>query len=338
MKQILALIVAVFSIFSFCCDADAVIGIPDKVPASTLIVPFFEVGIDSSANPEDTLFVIWNRASPTVTVHYEVWDVFGNSTALWGNFTIDTFESVPASLRALISASSPATKSQLTEGSFYRGFMTFDVVTSPTSLTPVEVGYPFSSSNVLEGFIYYTRLTHGSSNGLSMVPIESTPAGINFRLRGFYQSSDDREEIDSDARYCAEVMTRGDLPSNNPNNAIYRTHSRVYQDAANNGKSRLIVFTFPQGGNSLGTNFPGNTQIKWYDEAGSTIIDTTTNLNRVVNVISFIGGSSGIVSLWNIPDGFETYAFSFNSASPGFNPALTWDAIFESYIIPASSY
>ncbi len=331
MKRVIVFLVISFSIMSFYCDADAVLGIPDKVPAATLIVPFFEVGIDSSANPEDTLLVIFNSSSSTVIVKVVIWDVFGNPI-LAGNFDIDVLESIPASMRSIISVASPSAKAQLTEGSFYRGFATFDLVTSSTALLPTSPGYPFSNQNALEGFIYYTRLTHGSSNGLPMIPLEATPPGTNFRLHGFYQHSDTREEIDADARYSAEIMTRGGSPSDNPNNAIFRTHSRLYQDADTNGFSRLIVFTFPEGGGSLGTNFPGSVPIRWYDEDGFIVVSTTFNLNRVVNVITFIGGSSGIASLWNIPSGFSTYAFSFNSASPGFNPALTWDAIFESYI------
>jgi hypothetical protein len=211
--------------------------------------------------------------------------------------------------------------------------MTFDVVTAPTFLRPIDPAYPFRSVNVLEGFIYYTRLTQGSSNGISMLPIESTPVGTHFFLQGFYQNSDDREEIDADARYSAELMTRGLAPAANPNVALSRVHSRLYQVAANNAYSRVVIFTFPAG-YACSNCGPGTVPIKWYCEDGSLALDTTFPLTTFVTIITTVGGCTGTLSLWNIPPDWETYAFSMNSASPGFNPALTWDAIFESFIVP----
>lgn len=334
MKKFIIILLMVSLLLLYGATAWAVVGIPDHVPAATLIVPMFEVGIDSVANPIDTLLVVTNAYLATYTVHYEVWDVYGNLTDIFGNFTLGPADSQPLSMRGIISAASPAQQAQLTDGAYFHGFVSFDVVTSSTGLWPTHASYPFSSANVLEGYIYYARLTQGSANGIAMVPLEAVSTSIDSYLWGFYQGTDNREEIDADSRYCAERMTRELSCTYNPNNAIYRVHARVYLDPVNNGGSRFVVFTFPDGGWGLGSNFPGSVTYRRYDEAGNIMQDTTVNLNRVVNIINVTGSSNGWVSIWNIPYGYETYAFSINYANHPTLPALNWDAIFEAYIAP----
>ncbi len=331
MKKYLLVSLLIFLIlFAGFERADAVLGIPDRTSAATLLVPMFEVAINPAADSLNTLPIITNTGGSAVTVHYEVWDVMGNSTPIFGNFPLAPLETRPMSVRALIDAASPATKAQLTDGDYWRGFMTFDVVTASTALRPIDVGYPFSTANVLEGWIYYVRLLQGSSNGLSMVPIEATPAGTPAILRGFYTFVDDREAIDADARYSAKVMTQGGSATLDPDDSINRVRFRTYLDPANNGTTKLVLFTYRP--NSTGG--PGLVPYKRYNEAGALVHDTAVNLNRVVNVINVPGTSNGWVSIWDIPFSFHTYGFSINAASPGFNPALTWDAIFEAYINP----
>ncbi|MCX7914582.1 MAG: hypothetical protein N2511_08360, partial [Thermodesulfovibrionales bacterium] len=109
-----------------------------------------------------------------------------------------------------------------------------------------------------------------------------------------------------------------------------RVHFRVYLDQANNGKTKIVLFTRKPG--TIGG--PGIVPYRRYNEAGSLVHDTNVNLSKVVNVIDVPGTSNGWVSIWNIPFNWHTYGFSINSASPGFNPALTWDAIFEAYVLP----
>ncbi len=302
-----------------------VVGVPDHVPAATVIVPYFEVGINSAIDCNDTLPIVRNTGSSPVTVHYQVWDEFGNALPdLSGNFTIGPQATKTITIRYLILNASASSLSKMTDGAFYRGFMTFDVVTSSTSLTPKTAGYPFGSDNVLEGMVYYTRLCQGSSNGLPMISIEATPSTS---MSGFFQASDNRERIDADARYSAE---QGALMQA-PNNAIGEVDARVFLDPNNNGTSKLIVFTFPQGGSCVNCG-PGQVAYKHYDESGNLVEDTSVNLDRIVNVINVAGTQNGDISLRNIPGGWETFAFSTNSASPGFNPALTWDAIFEASV------
>ena len=48
-------------------------GATDQVPAATLVMPFFEVGIDAATNPHDTLPVVYNRSGVERTIHWEIW-------------------------------------------------------------------------------------------------------------------------------------------------------------------------------------------------------------------------------------------------------------------------
>ena len=327
MKKIWLLsLVSIIFVFSFAGHLQAgVTGVPDHVPAATVIVPYFEVGINSTVDCNDTLPVVRNTGSSPVTVHYQVWDEFGNALPdLSGNFTLGPQATKTITIRYLVLTASAASLSKMTDGAFYRGFMTFDAVTSATSLTPKTAGYPFGSDNVLEGLVYYTRLCQGSSNGLPMISVEATPSSS---MSGFYQTSDNRERIDADARYSAEQGAL--MPA--PNNAIGEVDARVFLDPGNNGASKVIVFTFPRGGSCANCG-PGQVAYKHYDESGNLVEDTSVNLDRIVNVINVAGTQNGDISLRNIPGGWETYAFSTNSASPGFDPALTWDAIFEASV------
>jgi hypothetical protein len=340
MKKFMICLVTVMLFFAYADNSHAVLGIPDHVPAATLIVPFFEVGIDSAANPHDTLPVVTNICTSALTVHYEAWDRGGELTALsggvWGNLSIASGETKSLSMRDLINspATSAGTRTQLTDGAFYRGFVSFDVVTASTTSWPTNVSYPFSSLNCLIGQVYYTRLSQGSSNGLPLVAIEATPGGTSTFLRGFYQAGDDREEIDEDARYSAEQMTRGGAAGANPANAIQRIQSRLYLEPVNNGTSRVIVFAFKVGQTCIDCG-PGTVSYAIRDGLGTVVGSGLVNLDRYVNIITVFGTTSGWLNLVNIPaEDWEVYAFSFNSASPGFNPALTWDAIFESFILP----
>ena len=253
-------------------------------------------------------------------------------------------------MRDLINVSSPAVRTQLTEGAFYRGFVTIDVVTAPTALHPRQAGYPFSSTNALEGFTYYTRLSQGSANGLTMVPLEAVPASTDSFLRGFYVPGDNREEIDSTSRDCAQQLATGTTPCSTAgsDNDIDRFHLRVFRSTPLNGSSRGFVFTWYPGvvgGPSVYCDTPANGcassyTYRQYDENGGIVQDTTIRLDHVVNVIEgarITGSQAGWISILDVPNisiDMQSYAFSTNSAFPAGNPNLTWDAIFEGYIVP----
>lgn len=332
-----------------CMPSHAIAGATDRVPAATLLVPFFETGINSATEPHDTLLVVTNWLFGNETFHYHVWDIDGNPTALQGNVTLGSLGTWSAAMRNLLTAASPAVRTQLTEGAFYRGFVTIDVVTAATALNPQQSGYPFSQDNALEGFTYYTRLSQGSANGLAMVPIEAVPNTANSLLRGFYRSSDLREEIDTTARVCAQSLAVGAVcPAVTGSDNIDRFHLRIFRSTPLSGSSRAIIFTWTsnrRGGPSVLCDVPANNcassyVFRQYDESGGFVQDSSLRLNHVVNVIEdshILGFQAGWLSILNVPNALsdtQAYAFSFNSASPSGNTALTWDAIFEGYIVP----
>jgi hypothetical protein len=69
------------------------------------------------------------------------------------------------------------------------------------------------------------------------------------------------------------------------------------------------------------------------------VVNSTIRLDHVVNVIedsTLVGNLAGWISIFNIPNvliDMQVYGLSFNSANPAGNPNLTWDAIFEAYIV-----
>lgn len=326
--------------------AFAVPGVPDRVPAASLLVPFFETGVNSTTHPHDTLLVVTNWRTDNRTFHYQVWDIDGIPTGLGGNITLGSLGSWTAAMRDLLNTASPTVRTQLTEGSFYRGFVTIDAVLSATALTPLEAAFPFANTNVFEGFIYYTRLSQGSANGLAMVPLEAVPDTINDRLQGFYQPDDRREEIDPSARRCAKrLMTGGTCGG--LTDPLARIHMRIFRSAPLSGSSRAVVFTWVPGlggGPSVYCDNPVNAcsptlTYRQYDENGVFVVNGLIRLDHVVNVIedaSLSGTNAGWISIFNVPninENLQVYGLSFNSANPAGNPNLTWDAIFEAYIV-----
>ena len=325
----------------------AVPGAPDRLPAASLLVPFFETGVNSVTHPHDTLLVVTNWRTDNRTFHYHVWDIDGNPTGLNGNITLTSLASWSAAMRDLLNTAAPAVRTQLTEGLFYRGFVTIDAVTAATVLDPTEGGYPFSNDNVFEGFIYYTRLSQGSANGIAMVPLETVPATADSFIRGFYTASDRREEIDPTGRRCAEALATGAGPCTGLDGPLARIHMRIFRSTPLNGSSRGVVFTWAPartGGPSIFCDNPANSCaptyiFRQYDETGNILVNTTIRLDHVVNVIedsALIGNQAGWISIFNIPNvlvDLQVYGFSFNSANPAGNPNLTWDAIFEAYIV-----
>lgn len=322
----------------------------DRVPAATLLVPFFETGINATTHPHDTLLVVTN-AGPGLTIHYHVWDIDGSATGLNGNIALAALESWSAAMRDLINTAAPAVRTQLTEGSFYRGFVTIDVVTAATALSPLQGGYPFGTANLLEGFIYYTRLSQGSANGLAMVPLESVPAATDSFMRGFYSTGDNREEIDSTARFCAQQLSTNPAGTTACNEAaddrdVDRFHLRIFRSTPLTGTSRAVIFAWKPGlvgGPSVfcdSNPCASSYTFRQRNEAGALVQNTTIRLDHVVNVIEnsqITGTLAGWLSVFDVPNvqiDTQVYAFSFNSAAPAGNPNLTWDAIFEGYIAP----
>ena len=325
----------------------AIPGTPDHIRAASLLVPYFSTGIDSAAHPDDTLLVVTNEFSADQIIHVQVWDRDGHAVALSTNILLHGFQTWDSAMRDFIGTASPTVKGQLTVGDFYTGFVTIDAVSATTSMNPLQSAYPFSDHNYLEGYIYYTRLAEGSANGLSMVPLEAVSSGLDAYLRDFYPYGS-REEIDADARLCADQLAKGISPCTGDSNGVTdRIHFRQFGLTALNGTTKLVIFTWEPfitgAGPSVICDQPmsgcaSDYPFKVYRPDGTLTIDTTVRLNHVVNTITLVGfNTSGWASIWNIPNigaDLQVYGFSFNSANPASGPSQSWDAIFEAYIIP----
>jgi hypothetical protein len=338
----------IMSVTLFCFANISFSGIPgatDKVKAASLLVPFFEAGIDSATHPEDTLLVVWAPVAAAGTkIHYHVWDVDGNDVGLYGNIDLGFVESWNTSMRGLISVASSAVKTALTDstGNYYRGFVTIDVVSADTVLNPTETGYPFATGNNLEGWIYYVRIPEGSSNALAMVPIEEVGTSISPYLYGFYSNSDGREEINVDARACAASLATGGSCTNYT--TIDRIRSRVFLDSTSlNASTRIILFYWDANRTEGISTYcdaescDSSYAYKRYNESGTLVQDTTIRLDHVVNIIEVSGTENGFVSIWDIADptgNWNVYAFSITKVQPASGPSTNWDAILESYINP----
>lgn len=329
--------------------AAGVWGLPDVEPAASLVVPFFETGVNVSTHPHDTLLAIYCRAGSR-TVHWEFYDRDGNATSnLYGNFTIGGGETWSRSVRDLINdRATSGDRSNLTVGAYYQGFITFDVVTADTAGTPFDVGYPWGTANVLLGYTYYTRLAEGSSNGIPMIHLEYTAPGTSIYQEGFYSLGSNpsyREEIDADARYCVGRLSTGNACVPDPDDKVDTIRSRAFTSSALNGSSRVVIFTWntyrpDEGGPSAicqanpGLGCAQSYTYHRYDESGTRVVDTTMRLDHVVNVVSISGGGSGEQIWHNIPNAngaTQIFALSFNTAKPP-GAGQNWDAIFLSNI------
>jgi hypothetical protein len=330
--------------------AYAIPGATDRVPAATLLVPFFQVGVSSGVNPHDTLLVVHNVKSGTARIHYEVWDIDGRPSGLRGNATLASFATFSRSMRSLITPASATIKTKLKVGAFYQGFVTIDLVTASTALAPTSGSYPFSNDNRLEGNIYYSRIAQGAVSGLTMVPIESFPAIDNSDVRvGFYvgfppaaDPDDHREQLTPGARSCAH-----NLASSQPcgfDLILDRIDLRTFQAPAGTGSSFGVVFSWDPGDpggpsnrcedfDDCDPNFP----FTQYNEAGAVVASGTRRLDHAVNVIPFTGTQPGWFTLKEVANAGHLvtsfYAFSVNIASPA-GGTNRWEDAFEGYIQP----
>lgn len=315
-------------------NAEGVIGIPDVTQAATLVVPLMEKGISSVHN---TLTVVSHYCGGTQTLHWQLWDINGNPmTGLSGNQSITGDQAWVSDFATILSGASAGQLTQLTQGSFYRGFMTIDLVTASTSLLPTDASYPFNSDNCITGHVYYASLLEGAVTGIPMVHIQADATTCcGDYLHGFYQFGDDREEIDTDARYVAQRLTNNLPWAADPNNKLDFILSRVY--GAGNGDSRIVVWTWGPAAFST-TDTPSMHGGPFFfvvrDESGAVTTNTTVPLNHVVNVIDVPGNANGIAWIGDVPADFEVYAFSFNNAEYSGNADLKWRVLFESTIIP----
>jgi hypothetical protein len=170
--------------------AQAVVGIPDDVPAATLLFPFFKVDpTRTSGDAQDTLIVVSNVANHPVHVHVVIWSTRSQHvfdfTALLSEhdvFSCSLFDLLIGgigctSLNGNVIAP-PQAAAQLTATiagqSMLAGYITADVTPGDTSLFPGEAGYPLADCNIIIGHEYIVNLPAGSSTGFNAVSIEHT--------------------------------------------------------------------------------------------------------------------------------------------------------------------
>lgn len=325
--------------------AAAIMGIPDKVPGASLIVPYFEVGIDPGLHPNDTLLTAVNhQTAGDHILHVHVWDIDGQPV-LSDNVTVGPLATYSQSMRALIDALGTVPKKlALTQGEFYRGFVTIDSVTASTGLDPRQPAFPFESSNVLTGKIYYTRLSEGSAAGLSMIALEAGSPPSTYQ-HGFYRAGDNREEIDLDARVCVDQLARGVACTGDADGLISRLFFRVFGSAgALSGSTDMVVFAwYPAASGGPSAYCAAHACATDYDyrrrdETGATVASSTTKLTHVVNLITTASPAvSGHAVIFNVPSiqrDLQFFHFSINRANPAGHPELTFDAVFEGDYLP----
>ena len=184
-------------LLAFGGKAQAVIGVPDDVPAATLLFPFFKVNpTPSSTSRQDTLIAITNTANAAANtwVHVTIWSVRSQHVYDF-SISLTPHDVFSCSLLDLLVNPSNQQKpcgtfqaptgivEQLRSGDILAGYITADVVSQPTSAFPGQVGYPFVDWNVLVGHLYLVDLPAGSATGFNAVSIESEvfPDGSTFR-------------------------------------------------------------------------------------------------------------------------------------------------------------
>jgi len=315
--------------------AEAVLGIPDEVPAATIVIPLLEAGTSSDHNTLISITNTCSGAAPRI-LHWEVWDVNGLPVGLSGNQSLEEFEAWVTDFKAILDDATAGDLSQLTDGSFYHGFLTVDLVTAATSLPPTDAAYPFASSNCLKGVTYYVRLVEGAANGISAVHIEGGVSGaLDENVRGFYQAGDNREEIDNHARYYAERTTRNLAVVDDPDNSLDAIISRIFLSPALNGSSRIVLWAWGPpawGAQGPGDGGRGPFTARHRGEDGETVSTQFLELRRVVNIINITGTENGEIWIEGLPENFNVYAFSFNSAEG--DASQTWEVMFPSTIVP----
>ena len=170
--------------------AQAKFGIPDDVPASTLLYPFFKVDPTPSATDrQDSLIVITNTANPQVAlaavgssaehtwVHITVWSaksqhVYDFSVRLTPHDVFscslldllvnpDNLEKPCGVLQAPLGVID-----QLKVGDILVGYVTADIVMGPTSLFPGQVDLSVSGLEYPGGTLVLSEFTGGVGNGV----------------------------------------------------------------------------------------------------------------------------------------------------------------------------
>jgi len=344
--------------------AQAVVGIPDDVPANTLLFPFFKVNPNpTSSSRQDTLLVVTNASSILAEAHFTIWDV---RSAHVYDFTVllsphdvyscsllDLFLSPQACAQAVQAPPSviPALTTTVAGQTLLVGYVTVDASPEVTSLFPGQAGYPLADCNIFTGYEYLVNLPSGSSSGFNAVSIEHTlatkgqsaPAFIGGNTVGFYLN----KCIEIQGAPCPyDVLERIDAP----NGDIAQTGTndtpgldlilRYFTLSSINARTEIWVW---KDRNTDGTSgqASGQVSIAVYDE-DENLHSTTVNLPNEVNAVD----AAGLISP-GAPGGWFRIKFlnsQFNSTGPPIqavayslqfansqNASLRWDAVFPAH-------
>jgi hypothetical protein len=233
MKKGLAALVAACFLFVGGGQAQAVVGIPDDVPANTLLYPFFKVNPNRTPNnAQDTLVVATNTDTNQFQwVHFVLWSVksvhvYDFNVLLTPNdvFSCSLYDLIlgpgcPGGVAPAPTSVATLLTTTLSTGEVVlAGYVTADAVLASTSLLPTDLTYPRDDDNILIGHEYIVDLPAGSATGLNAVGIEHTnpqfghPA-VPFvgSTTGFFFATDELERIDGLEGDLAQTGTADNL-------------------------------------------------------------------------------------------------------------------------------
>lgn len=216
--------------------AQAVIGVPDDVPAATLLFPFFKVNPKrTAASQQDSLLVVTNTggavssSAPDRWVHFTISNVKSEHVFDF-SVKLTPHDVWSCSLYDLLASPTPGTNPcpqvapaptgvvdalmiKVGTADILAGYVTVDAVSGPTSIFPGQAGYPFADANVLIGHLYLVDLPAGSATGFSAVSVEagSTLLGSPFAATtGHPAELRDRSQIGFYLTRCLEEQAPGD--------------------------------------------------------------------------------------------------------------------------------
>jgi hypothetical protein len=344
--------------------AQAVVGIPDDVPAATLLYPFFTVDPTPATDSRlDSLIVVTNTSNRDILAHITIWSV--RSEHIY-NFTVSLTEHDVYSCSLLDLLVNPETLAEpceafqaptgvvgdLTVGDILAGYVTVDVVNAATSLFPGQAGYPFLDWNILVGHLYLVNLPAGSAAGFNAVSIEAVSnfpfgstavgqaanavLGFESTQTGFYLTRCIESQGGGAASVCAPLGTYGNRERiDGPAGDVAQTGSAVQPAGAEDSPLSLIVryFSVPA--------LNGRTQVwLWKDrntsgaaaEVNLAVYDEDENAHSVTlnlpNEVNF--GSTEETITPGAPGGWFRIKFDCGPfGSCGYNPldGSTWEDI-----------
>jgi hypothetical protein len=363
MKKGLAALAAACFLFVGTGKAQAVLGIPDDVPANTLLFPFFKVNPNRpTGGTLDTLLVITNTGNvgsdgaigKNLTVHISIWTVRSEHVFDF-NITLTPHDVFSCSLYDILFTTTctdlpnqtppiVAERLEVQGGALLAGYITADVVTAFTQKLPQDPFYEFGNHNVLIGHEYIVDLPNGSATGLNAVSVEDTiplfghPVDPFYAgLAGFYSAADSLERFSGFQGDLAQTTTA--------NSDELDLIVRYFTASALNGRTE--VWLWKECNNVTGSSAPDlendgdNTEchnsstlnVSVWDEAEHSF-SLTLNFPDEVNFVDLRDYvSSSINGGWiRLPVDPEVQATAYSLQFANSQDAtLRWDAVFPAH-------